>query len=120
MFQNQILPLLRPQQQTQQQKSGLPDEIAVGAALTGEEFDFETFKDLPEKIKNSKGWEALTDEQKVLAYFTYKTQTITNDAAKIDAEKALDEAMKLADPVYKVLNFLHNQSWINTKKTLKI
>src|SRR3990167_383140 len=89
------------QQQTQQQKSGLPDEIAVGAALTGEEFDFETFKDLPEKIKNSKGWEALTDEQKVLAYFTYKTQTITNDAAKIDAEKALDEAMKLADPFYK-------------------
>lgn len=63
--------------------------------------DFQNFSDLPDNIKNSSSWQSLSNDQKSLAYFTYKTQIASTDAQKIDAQKALEEAKKLADPYFK-------------------
>ena len=83
------------------QAGGLPDYIASQAALSGGQFDFETFSDLPADIKNGEMWNSLSQDQKVLAYFTYKTNLMTNEAQKQDAQVALDKAIELADPFFK-------------------
>lgn len=59
------------------------------------------FFDLPDEIKNSSEFKALDDQQKEFMYFTYKSLTATNDAEKLDAIDALNEAKKFADPYFK-------------------
>lgn len=56
---------------------------------------------MPADILNSPEWNALSTDQKNLAYLTYKAQTATNDAQKQDALDALNKAKELADPYFR-------------------
>jgi len=82
--------------------SGKAAEVAAPKAETSQ-VQVGDYSKLPKSLTDSDTWKNLTEEQKKAVALTYAGLISGSDAAKDDANKALEDAKRLADPYYKGL-----------------